>query len=252
VLGISGTATGTPGDPSSASTSFRVVEGEIGGNGQFNSASTNFNFNPNIDDGGSSLGEAAVGNSASTSFQTNSGFNTTAQPSLTLNVNSTPADLGVLSTALAKTATATFNVKNYTSWGYVVQFIGSPPTNNGHALTAMTTTSYGDASVNNIEQFGLNLVSNASPITVGANPSQYPSSSFSYGAAGDGATGTFGTNRPYTVDGRYRFLSGETVASAAKSSGETDYTVTFMANISPTTPGGKYSGGLQVVVTGTY
>ena len=251
-VGISGMCSASLGNPASSSASYRVVEGEIGGSGQFNSSSTNYSINPNTDDGGSSLGESAVGNAGSTSYQTNSGFNTTAQPGLTMVVGATPADLGVLSTSLASTATATFSVKNYTSWGYVVQIVGSPPTNDGHALAAMTSTSYGDASVNNTEQFGLNVVNNTSPVTVGTNPAQVPSSSFSYGVAGDGVTGTYGTNRPYTVNGRYRFVSGETVASAPKSSGETDYTITFLANMSPSTPGGRYSGGLQIVATGTY
>ncbi len=257
-LGVSGMAHATLGDPTSTSTSYKVVESEIGGSGCANKTvpacggSTSYSLDPNVDDGGSTLGDTAVGNSSSTSYQTNSGFDTTAQPGLTMTVSGTPADLGALSTSAASTATATFNVKNYTAWGYAVQIIGSPPTNSGHALTAMTTTSYGDASVNNTEQFGLNLVHNTSPVAVGTNPAQIPSSSFSYGVAGDGATGTFGTNRPYTVDGRYRFVSGETVASAPKSSGETDYTITFLANMGPTTPGGKYSGALQIVATGTY
>ncbi len=248
VLGITGTATGTPGDPSSASTNYQIVEGEIGGNGQFNSASTNFTFNPSIDDGGSSLGETAVGNGASTNFQTNSGFNTTAQPSLTFIVNTVNVSLGTLSNALKSTATATFSVKNYTSYGYMVQIVGSPPTNSVHALTALAADTASSAGT---EQFGINTVLNT-VAAVGADPVQVPGSTFSYGAAGDGATGAYGTTRPYTVSDKWRYVSGETIASAPKTSGETDYTMTFLANISGVTPGGAYSGNIVLVATGTY
>ena len=248
VLGISGTATGTPGDPSSTSTSFRIVEGEIGGNGQFNSASSNFTFNPSIDDGGSSLGESAVGNGASTNFQTNSGFNTTAQPSLTFIVNTSTVALGTLSTATKSTGTATFSVKDYTSYGYVVQIVGAPPTYGGHPLTALATDT---ASSPGTEQFGVNTVLNT-VAAVGADPVQIPSSVFSFGVAGDGATGTYGTTRPYTISDKWRFVSGDTVVSGPKSSGETDFTMTFLVNISALTPGGSYQSNMQLVATGTF
>jgi hypothetical protein len=248
VLGISGTATGTPGDPSSASTSYRIVEGELGGNGQFNSASTNFTFNPSVDDGGSSLGETAVGNGKSTSFQTNSGFDTTAQPGLTFIVNTSTVALGILSTGTKTTGTATFSVLDYTSYGYVVQIVGTTPGYGGHNLTALTTDTASSAGT---EQFGINTVRNT-VAALGADPVQVPSSAFSFGVAGDGATGTYGTTRPYTISDQWRYVSGDTVASGPKSSGETDFTMTFLANISGLTPSGGYVGSLSLVATGTY
>jgi hypothetical protein len=248
VLAIAGPAQAALGDPSSASSNFRVVEGEIGGNGQFTSNSSNFSITPNIDDGGSSLGESFVGNSGSTNFQTNSGFNTTAQPSLTFVVNTSLVSLGVLSPGSASFGTATFNVKDYTSYGYIVQIVGATPKNNGRPLIALTTDT---ASAAGTEQFGVNIVRNISAAQ-GADPVQIPGASFSYGVAGDGSNGTFGTTRPYTITDKWRYNSGETLASGAKSSGETDYTVTFLANISTTTPGGTYSGGIQLVATGSY
>ena len=248
VTGLPNAALALPGDPSSSSPNFSVVEGEIGGNGQFISTSSNFNINPNIDDGGSSLGETAVGNSASTNFQTNSGFNTTAQPALTFVVNTASLNLGALSTSAKSTGIATFNVKNYTSYGYAVQIVGTTPTYGGHPLTALVTDT---ASVAGTEQFGVNAVLNSTS-GVGANAVQVPGATFSYGVAGDGTTGTYGTNRPYTVAEKWRYVSGETVASAPVSTGETDYTLTFMANISALTPGGAYTGNLSLVATGTY
>ncbi len=79
-----------------------------------------------------------------------------------------------------------------------------------------------------------------------------PSSAFSFGVAGDGTTGTFGTTRPYTISDKWRYNSGETIASSPKTSGETDYTITFLANISALTPGGAYAGNIILCATGTY
>lgn len=236
-------------DPDLVSNSYRVNESMVGGTGDFNSASSSYKFSPGVDDGGSTLGDNFVGNSSSTSYQVNSGFNTTAQPALTMIVNTGSADLGALSSTVAKTATATFSVKNYTSYGYAVSIVGTAPSNSGHPLTTLATDT---ASAAGTEQFGLNLVANTSPVTFGADPAQTPGSAFSYGVAGDGATGTYGTTRPYTQNGKFRYVSGETVASSPKSSGETDYTLSFLANMSTVTPGGQYTGNLSIVATGTY
>jgi hypothetical protein len=157
-----------------------------------------------------------------------------------------------LSSGTATFRTATFDVTNYTSYGYVAQIVGSAPTYHSHALTPLATDT---ASSAGSEQFGINTVNN--PVaSIGANPAAPPSGINSQGVAGDGTTGTYGTNRPYTVPDKYRFSSGEIIGSAPKSSGATRFTMTLMANIStttPVTPGSSgYSGNLQVVVTGTY
>jgi hypothetical protein len=261
--GLSGPASAALGDPASASASYKVIESEIGGSGCANKtvpacgASASYSLDPSVDDGGASLGESAVGNSASASYQTNGGFNTTAQPGLMLALSTPSVNLGVLSVAAANTATASFSVRNYTSSGYVVQIIGQTPAYAGHHLTAMTTNPAGDASQNTVEQFGLNLVFNQSPtnpVPGSANP-VCQAAGYCFGVAGDGVTGTYGSTRPYTVGGvtaKYRYVSGETVASGPKSTGETDYTITFLANQSTTTPSGAYSGALSIVATGTF
>jgi len=261
LFGVSGPVSATtPGDPSATSPSYSVIESEIGGNGQFSSSSNNFNINPNIDDGGSSLGESVVGNSASTSYLTNSGFNTTAQPGLSLVVNQSSMDLGVLSTVITSANTATFTVSDYTSYGYVVQVFGTPPAYNGHQLTAMGNNT-SPASAGAAEQFGINLRANNSPnVTGSADPLEVPdnaafgSSTFSYGQAGNYGQGgtTYGVDRTYSVPNKYTFNSGDIIASASKTSGPTLYTISFLANITNVTPGGRYAGNLTFVATGTF
>jgi hypothetical protein len=61
----------------------------------------------------------------------------------------------------------TFSVLNYTSYGYVVQIFGDPPTNGTHTIVPMSTTG---ASQISEEQFGINLVANTVPSSIGANP----------------------------------------------------------------------------------
>jgi hypothetical protein len=268
LLCLPGAAFSAVGDPSMNSTSYSVIESELGGSGcdpvisgSFCGSSTNYQTGPDNTEGGSTLGEAAVGNSSSTDYQTNAGYNTTQSPGLMICVGTSgttcatmsgsSVGFGLLSTTNYKTATAYFGVRDYTSYGYVVQVIGATPSYNGHNLTAMTTNAQGDASQVGTEQFGLNLVANTSPTSFGANPI-CQASGFCSGVAGDGSTGTYGSTRPYTVDGRYRYVSGETVASGPQSSGETDYTVSFLANQSLGTPSGLYTGGLDIVATGRY
>lgn len=241
VVGLSGVA-GAASDPTFSSNGYSVVESEIGAAGNYNSGSAGYSMLPGIDDSGTTLGEStAGGTSSSTNYQTGSGFNTTAQPGLTMIVNTSLVDFGNVTTATKLTQTATFTVKNYTSYGYVTQIIGTAPTMGGHTLSPLTTdTAYSAAA----EQFGVNIVRNTVS-AVGADPVQNPSG-MGYGIAGDGI------HSYYTISDQWRYNSGEVVASAPKSSGETLYTLTFMMNATTLTPGGQYRGAITLVTVGTY
>jgi hypothetical protein len=245
------------------SSNYKVHESEIGGNGQWDANSSSYQLDPHVDDGGSTLGEATVGTGSSTNYQSGAGFNTTAQPGLTVcvgtsgsscsDITGSTIDFGDLSTSMATTRTAKFSVKNYTSYGYAVTIIGSAPAHNGNSLNGMGTQSANStgcspacASQTGVEQFGLNLRANTSPTTVGADPVPIPSSDFSLSAPATVIP------LPYRTANEYRYYAGDIVAAAPASSGETTYTATFVANISDLTPGGRYTGSLDFVVTGTY
>ena len=221
----------------SSSNSYSINEDQIGGVGDLNSASTSFKTD-GTDNLGSTLGDTAIGNSSSTNFQTNSGFNTSESPALTFIVNSTTVNFGVLSSGAARTGTATFSVKNYTSYGYAVQTVGIAPTSGGRTITPMSS----GASVIGTEQFGINLVANTTPISQGTNAAQIPDSTFSFGIAAAN----------YNVSNSYRYVSGETIASAPKSSGETDYTISYIVNVANDTPAGQYLMNQSLICTGTY
>lgn len=207
---------------------YRFDESTLGGGGLVQSSSPHYQS-------AESIGDTAVGNTSSTNYQIETGSKTTGDPTLGFSVNNaTPFEQ--FSAGGTATATSTFSVSNYTSYGYIVQIVGTPLSNGPHTIPDMATT--GDP-LPGVEQFGINLVANTSPKSFGANPDH----------------GQFGFGDPtpnYGTPNKYRFVSGETIASAPKSSGVTKYTVSYIADVDSLTPGGKYSSDEEIICTGTF
>jgi len=223
-----------------SSSNYRIDESFVGPGGELESNSTNFKTEPGSQSVGNTAAGGEAGNeSVSTSYSTQGGHSTTNDPSLSCSLNTSSLNFESLSTSTAATATATFSVLNYTAYGYIVQAIGSPPVNGAHTLAGMSSTAPSSAGT---EQFGINLVANTAPATFGANPSQNPSSVFSFGAAAAN----------YNTANNFRYVAGETIASAPRSSGLTDYTISYIINVANTTPGGSYTGSQSIVCIGTY
>lgn len=181
------------------------------------------------------VGALAIGNSASSNFQVEAGTKTTHDPTLSFAITSGAVNFGNFTASAPTTTTATFSVSNYTSYGYVVQVVGTPPQNGSHTISALTTNTTSQAGT---DQFGINLVANTAPL-VGANPDN-----------GQFGFGTAAAN--YNTPNQYRFVSGETIATAPKSSGITNYTLSYLVNVQSLTPGGKYTSNQTLIVTGTY
>lgn len=215
-----------------SSGNYQIHEDFIGGGGRPDSSSSNYRASDTLG------GAAGVGGAAGTVFGSQTGAQTPSEPTLSFAVDTASVSLGSLSTSLTRTGTASFSVLNYTSYGYIVQIIGSPPDNGGHALSGMASVAGSSVGT---EQFGINLVANTSPVTFGANPLQVPSN-VGFGVAAGG----------YNTANQYKYVPGDTIASAPKSSGQTTYTISYIANIANETPGGSYSGNQTLVVTGTY
>lgn len=217
----------------SESANYRVNEVFFGSGGELNACSTNYCSKQ-------SAGESAVGNTASTNFQAQGGYNTDRQPYIEFTVSNTNVDLGLLTATSTKTATATFSVKSYLSHGYVVVNASDPPSNNNYVMQGITGPSVPSAI--GTEQFGINLVANTSPVTFGANPLQLPDNTFSYGSVvGD-----------YGIPGNFKYAKGDTVATSTKSTSYTQYTVSYLFNVSNVTPGGTYVLHHVLVATATY
>lgn len=219
----------------SSSSNYQVDEVFFGSGGELNACSASYCAKQ-------SAGEIAAGNLAGTAFQAQAGFNTSREPYLAFSVAGGPTDLGYLSIAGTSTTSATFAVKTYLSSGYVVQLASDPPTNTGsggqilNALSAPTASSVGD------EQFGINLVGNTEPIAFGAPPVQVPDNTFSFGSVASG----------YGTPNQYKYVKGDTIASSTRSSGQTNYTISFIYNISQLTPDGLYEYDGVLVATSTF
>ncbi len=190
------------------------------------------------------IGETGVGNVTSPTYQAQAGFNTDRYPSLTLIVNNPNANLGYLSTGSPSTTTATFSVQTYLASSYIITTSGSAPTNNGaglHTLTPITTGGGGSSSAGT-EQFGMNLVANTSPTTFGANASCQTS--------GFCTLGTVPTN--YGTTNKYYYNNGDTIATGSSNTGQTNYTISYIFNISNLTPDGTYTFNQSIVATSTF
>jgi hypothetical protein len=211
------------------SSNYRFDESVLGAGGLVQSASPNYQAS-------NSTGDVGIGNSASTNYQVEAGSKTTNDPTLSFAVDDADVSFGSFTPSSASVTTASFSVSNYTSYGYVVQIVGNPPSNGAHTLTAMATT---NPSQSGIEQFGINLVANTLPVSVGANPNN---GQFGQGIAAPN----------YGISNKYRYVSGETIASAPKSSGVTIYTLSYLVNVASLTPGGQYTSNQTIIVTGTY
>lgn len=211
------------------SNSYRFEESTLGSGGLMQSSSANYSATD-------AVGDVAIGTAASTNYQVQAGSKTSPDPTLSVSIDSAGANFGSFSSTASSTATATFSVSNYTSYGYVVQVTGNAPRNGSHTITALPTET---SPVVGTKQFGMNLVANTSPTSVGANPDQ-----------GEFGKGVASPN--YSTPNQYRFVSGETIASAPSTSGVTKFTITYMANVDALTHGGQYQTDQVLVVTGTY
>ena len=219
-----------------SSPNYQTNEVFFGSGGELKLTSPNYQ-------GQASVGELGVGNSSSAHYQAQAGFNTSDTPVLELNVTGGTFDLGTLDSTTTATAATTFSVRSYLSSGYVVELAGTPPVDagGGHVLQALSSPT---ASSVGTEQFGVNLVANTSP-SVGTNPQQVPDSSFSFGQP----------TAAYATTNKFKFVVGDPIAQSNSSSGETDYALSMIANVSSTTnitPAGTYTGSLSLIAVPTF
>lgn len=203
----------------------------------------------------SAFGELTVGNTSSTNFQAQGGFDTDRSPSLTFCVylstcgDNPSINLGTLTAGTTATTTAKFAVETYLASGYIVVTASDPPKNGSYTMQAPASPT---ASNTAAEQFGINLVANNScgggmPGSLGAAAAQIPSGTFSFGAAAHNSGVDY-----YDTACQFMYKKGDTIASAGKSSGETDFTISYIFNTTSLTPGGTYSINQVLVATSTF
>jgi hypothetical protein len=187
-----------------------------------------------------SVGDTTVGRASSANYSAQFGSNTSDAPLLEVITIGGDQNMGVLDNTTTGTGVSTIKVRNYLSNGYVLQITGTPPSQGVHHLTALATPSTSHAGA---EQFGINLANNTAP-NIGADPIQVPSGTFSFGTTG---CDSMVTECDYGTPDLFKYVDGDIVAHSTKSSGETDYTMSMIINVSNVTPGGHYSGTFSAV-----
>lgn len=223
---------------STSSPSYKVDEYQFGTGSNVDLNSAHYNANAGV-------GSLAVGRSSSTNYDAEAGLITPSEPFLEVFVNNTNVDLGTLDSSTTGTGSGVFWVRTYNSGAYVIQTMSQPPTSEGgKVLTAKSTLG---ASNQGTEEFGINLVANTAPVTFGADPLNVPDGTF---ADGQVATG-------YNTTGQFKYGVGDIIARSPatvgnQAVGRTDYTISYLANVSATTPAGTYVMKHDIVVTATY
>lgn len=216
-----------------SSTNWSVSEVNFGSGGSLESCSGSYCAKQ-------SAGELTVGDTSSANYRAQGGFNTNREPYLELIASATPIDLGILDIVQTRYGSTTFSVKAHLAAGYDVYIDGTSLKNktNGHVLATMAT---GGASAIGIEQFGINLRKNTTP-PVGTDVSHDPDTTFSFGTPSAG----------YNTPDSFRFVAGERIAESSSSSSYTQYTMSVIANVGTTSPGGVYGGRLVLNVVPTF
>ena len=223
-----------------SSSNYKVNETAFGSGGNIDANSASYNAQ-------GSIGNLGVGESSSASYGAFAGFITPNEEYLELNVTAGTVDLGALTTTYTGIGSANFYVRSYINGGYVVKTMSQPPSNGAKVLTGMAAAA---TPTQGVEQFGINLVINTAPTNptyptgVGSNPSLQPNGSFANGIA---ATG-------YDTPNFYKYVVGDTIAQSGsgRAWGQTNYTVSYIANIGAITPGGQYQAAHDIVVIPTF
>lgn len=200
-------------------------------------------------------GTLGVGETCTLAYCAEPGYNTSL-PSLQFVVNTSSVNVGVLSAGGPRVGTSTFTVESYLSSGYQVTTSSPGPVSGAHTLSLLGSPGSSTAGT---EQFGINVVKNTCPAgapssgngscsgTLGADPSQQPDSTFSFGSAAHNSASDY-----YDTANKYMYKNGDIIALSSKSTGTTQYTISYLFNISNTTPAGTYTMNQSLVATATF
>lgn len=148
-------------------------------------------------------------------------------------VSGSTVDLGTGSTTTTASGTSVFAASTNGINGYTVTVNGATLTSGSDTISALASNA---ASSIGTSQFGMNLVSNATP---------------SVGSAVTG-TGTAAVAANYNTADSFRFATGETVASVSAPTNANAFTVSYIANISGLTPPGHYTSNLHYDATANF
>lgn len=232
VLSIVIAGAGTAFAQSSSSSHYQITETQFGSGSSAQTCSASYCSR-------TSIGDLTAGQSKSVGGTASFGSITPDEPSLEVIVQPGISDLGNLTAEETASKTTVVKVRSYLSNGYMMQIVGDPPKVAGHTLSAITSDNV--SSTPGVEQFGINLTANSSP-SIGALPVQVPDAQTSFGVVNSG----------YSTPNKFKYINGDVVAHSATESGQTEYTISTIVNISNQTPAGHYTGDFSAVVIPSY
>ncbi len=172
---------------------------------------------------GSNLADFNASHSESATFSQKVSFSGISdEPTVGFTVQDVALDFGELSPGSTRHTTHTFSAYTNAQEGYAIKVYGEPLHSTSYTIEEIGATA-ASLSVGS-EQFGLNLAENTDP-AAGADPS--------------GGIGQATAN--YTQANKFAFHEGDTIATAASYSYQTDFTATVIVNIADDTPSGAYA-----------
>ena len=152
---------------------------------------------------------------------------------LTFTLAAATVALGTLNTAATGSGTSSMTASTNAATGYAITVNGAVPTSGTNTIPALASPTVSSI---NTPQFGINLMNNTTP-AVGS-----PVSGVGSGIA---ATG-------YSTTNQYKFVTGDTVASALLPTNSNTFTTSYIANISGATAAGAYSTVLTYIATANF
>jgi hypothetical protein len=153
--------------------------------------------------------------------------------SVTFTLAAATVPLGTLTTSSTGTGTSSMTASTNAASGYAITVNGTTLTSGANTIAALASPT---ASTLNTAQFGLNLMSNTTP-AIGTAVS----------GSGTGAAAT-----GYSTANSYKFVSGDTVASASIPTNSNTFTTSYIANINGSAAAGAYSTLLTYIATANY
>lgn len=190
-----------------------------------------------------SAGDVAVGSSFSTTYRAYTGPISPNEEYLEMVVSASTISLGTLSNLTTSSGSVEFYVRAYINDSYTVQILSDNPSmtnesnNTISAMAAAATSSIGT------EQFGINLRNNATP-DIGADAVPQPNSTFANGQASTG----------YNVIDQFKYAQSDIIAQSggAPAWGQTNFTISYIANINSVTEAGFYQLAHSLVVVASF
>jgi hypothetical protein len=153
--------------------------------------------------------------------------------SVTFTLAAATVPLGTLTTSATGTGTSSMTASTNASSGYSVTVNGTTLTSGLNTIAALASPT---ASTLNTAQFGINLMANTTP---------------SIGTAASG-TGTGVAATGYNTANQFKFVTGDTIASATAPTNSNTFTTSYIANINGAAAAGSYSTQLTYIATANY